>query len=70
VTAADWDSFDARAQLLSPRKEADLIRDLAAARARKARTHPAVCRCTPCRIRRTDDNRRAVADLLAKAGAP
>jgi hypothetical protein len=65
----DWDSSTARAQLLSPRKEADLIRDLAAARARQARTHPAVCRCTPCVVRRTDDNRRTVADLLAKAGA-
>jgi hypothetical protein len=69
VTAADWDSFDARAQLLSPRKEADLIRDLAAARARKARKHAATCWCRACWVRRTDDNRRAVADLLAKAGA-
>lgn len=61
--AADWDSFDARAQLLTARKEAALIRDLAAARARRARNHPTACRCVACHIRRYDDNQRHVAAL-------
>jgi len=62
----DWDSFDARTRGLSARSEADLIRDLAAARARAARMHPGVCLCVPCKVRRADSARRAVA---AKAGA-
>jgi hypothetical protein len=66
---ADWDSSTARAQLLSPRKEADLIRDLAAARARQAQTHPAMCRCTPCVVRRRSEARRFTAELVAEAGA-
>lgn len=67
--AAGWNSSDARAQVLSPRREAQLIRDLAAARALSALTHPAVCGCVPCKVRRIDHNRRTVAALLAKAGA-
>ncbi|MFE9398603.1 hypothetical protein [Streptomyces flavidovirens] len=65
---ADWNSFDARAQLLTARKEATLIRNLAAARARKAARHSQTCTCTPCRVRRYDDNRRRTAALV-KAGA-
>lgn len=68
--AANWNTSDARAQTLSPRREADLIRDLAAARALSALTHPAICRCVPCKVRRIDHNRRSLAELLAKAGAP
>lgn len=67
--ATNWDTFDARPQTLSPRQEADLIRDLAAARARSARTHPPTCRCVPCKVRHIDHNRRNLAELLAKAGA-
>ena len=66
----DWNTFDARTRGLSARSEADLIRDLAAARARAARMHPGVCRCVPCKVRRADSARRlAVARLDAKAGA-
>lgn len=65
----DWGSFDARTRGLSARSEADLIRDLAAARARAARMHPAVCQCVPCKVRRHDAARRLAARLDAKAGA-
>ena len=62
----DWDSFDARTRDLSARREADLIRDLATARARAARTHPGVCQCVPCKVRRADA---VAAAVKAKAGA-
>ena len=65
----DWNTFDARTRGLSARSEADLIRDLAAARARAAKSHPAGCQCAPCCIRRRDINRRLDA-MHAKAGAP
>ena len=64
----DWNTFDARTRGLSARSEADLIRDLAAARARAARMHPGVCQCVPCKVRRADSARRAVA-ARAEAGA-
>jgi hypothetical protein len=63
--AVDWAAPDARTRVLSPRKEAAVIRDLAAARARAERSHPAVCQCQPCKVRRHD-----AARLAAKTGAP
>lgn len=66
--AANWNSSDARAHHLSPRREADLIRDLAEARTLAALTHPKVCGCVPCKVRRIDHNRRSLAELLAQAG--
>ena len=65
--AANWTSSDARARTLSPRREADLIRDLAAGRTRAALTHPAACGCVPCKVRRIDHNRRNLAALLGEA---
>ena len=63
----DWDVSTARSSRLTARQEAQLIRDLAKARAEVAARHPKACRCTGCHTRTYDTNRRHTAALVRLA---
>lgn len=65
----DWDAHDARTSGLTPRQEAALIRREAKKRARAGRSHAGGCLCAACRVRRIDENMRALRKITVGAKA-